>query len=116
MKRSLLAIAVGLSALGLIGPGAASAQIVELGQTSSSPIIAPTCPPGVSLANCFIVLTRSTAVQTDTNGVLNPTRVAKDGWIVAFTVGLSKLTPDAKTELSLLHSLTRTSAARRRSC
>ena len=43
--------------------------------------------------------TRTTAVQTETNGVLNPTKVTKDGWIVAFTVGLSKLTSDAPTEL-----------------
>jgi hypothetical protein len=105
MKRFSLAIAAGLGALCLIAPGVASAQIVELGAASSSPVAMPACPPNVSLANCLIVLTRTTAVQTQTNGVLNPTRVTKDGWIVAFTVGLSKLTPDAKTELSLLKSL-----------
>jgi hypothetical protein len=105
MKRFLLAIAAGLSALCLIAPGVASAQIVELGQTSSSPVVAPSCPTGVSLANCFIVLPHTTAVQTETNGVLNPTKVTKDGWIVAFTVGLSKLTSDATTELKLLKEL-----------
>jgi hypothetical protein len=105
MKRISLAIAVGLSALGLIAPGVASAQIVELGQTSTSPVTSPACPPGVSLSNCVIVLTRTTALQTETNGLLNPTKVTKDGWIVAFTVGLSKLTSDAKTELSLLKNL-----------
>jgi hypothetical protein len=105
MKRISLAIAAGLCALGLVGPGVASAQIVELGQTSSSPVAAPQCPPGVSLSNCVIVLTRTTALQTETNGLLNPTKVTKDGWIVAFTVGLSKLTSDAKTELALLKNL-----------
>jgi hypothetical protein len=105
MKRISLAIAAGLSALCVIAPGVASAQIVELGQTSSSPVTQPACPPGVSLSNCVIVLTRTTAVQTETNGVLNPTKVTKDGWIVAFTVGLSRLTSDAKTELGLLKNL-----------
>jgi hypothetical protein len=104
MKRFSLALAAVLSAFGAIA-GVASAQIVELGQTSSSPLAAPACPSGVSLADCRIVLTRTTAVQTETNGVLNPTKVTKDGWIVAFTVGLSKLTSDAKTELSLLKGL-----------
>jgi hypothetical protein len=105
MKRILLAAAAGLSALCLIVPGVASAQIIELGQTSSAPVAAPSCPSGVSLNNCVIVLPRTTAVQTETNGVLNPTKVTKDGWIVAFTVGLSRLTSDAKTELGLLKGL-----------
>ncbi|HEY1711277.1 MAG TPA: hypothetical protein VGG07_00150 [Solirubrobacteraceae bacterium] len=104
MKRFSFALAAGLSAFCVIA-GVASAQIVELGQTSSTPVAAPACPPNVSLANCLIVLTRTTAVQTETNGVINPTKVTKDGWIVAFTVGLSKLTSDAKTELGLLKGL-----------
>lgn len=105
MKRFSLAIAAVLTGLCLIAPGVAAAQVVELGATSGSPVAAPACPPNVSLANCVIVLTRTTAVQTETNGLLNPTKVTKDGWVVAFTVGLSKLTSDAKTELSLLKSL-----------
>lgn len=105
MKRILLAAAGGLSALCLIAPGVASAEIIELGQTSAAPVAAPACPTGVSLDNCRIVLTRTTAVQNETNGVLNPTKVKKDGWIIAFTVGLSKLTSDAKTELGLLKGL-----------
>src|ERR1700742_1966383 len=107
MKRFPLAIAIaaGLSAVCLIAPGLASAQIVELGQTSSSPVAAPACPPGVDLSHCLIVLTRTTAVQTETNGLINPTRVTKDGWLVAFTVGLSKLVSDPKTGLGLLKGL-----------
>ncbi len=105
MKRFSLAVAAGLAGLCLIAPGVASAQIVELGATSNSPVAMPACPAGVSLADCRIVLTHTTAVQTETNGLVNPTRVTKDGWIVAFTVGLSKLVSDPKTELSLLKGL-----------
>lgn len=105
MKRFSLAIAAGLAVLTFVAPGAASAQIVELGQTASSPITAPSCPAGVSPAQCFIILTRTTALQTLTSGLINPTKVKSAGWIVAFTVGLSKLSNDAKTELSYLHQL-----------
>ena len=49
MKRILLAAAGGLSALCLIVPGVASAEIIELGQTSGAPVAAPSCPTGVSL-------------------------------------------------------------------
>ena len=88
----------------LLVPAAASAQIVELGKTTT-PIAAPTCPTGVSPAHCFIILTRTTAVQSVSDGVLNPTKVKKAGWIVAFTVGLSKLSTNTKTETSYLHTL-----------
>jgi hypothetical protein len=104
MKRIPLAIAALLTALALVSPAAASAEIVELGKTST-PIVAPSCPTGVSPAQCFIILTRTTAVQTVSDGVLNPTKVKKAGWIVAFTVGLSKLSTDPKTESSYLHTL-----------
>src|ERR1700758_4371529 len=103
MKRTPLVIAALMSAA-LLVPAAASAQIVELGKTTT-PIAAPTCPTGVSPAQCFIILTRTTAVQSVSDGVLNPTKVKKAGWIVAFTVGLSKLSASAKTETSYLHTL-----------
>jgi hypothetical protein len=105
MKRFSLAIAAGLGVLSLLAPGAVSAQIVELGATTSAPITAPVCPTNVPAAQCFIILTRTTAVQNVTDGVINPTVVKKDGWLVAFTVGLSKLSSVAKTEVSLLHGL-----------
>jgi hypothetical protein len=104
MKRIPLAIAALLTALVLVSPAAASAQIVELGKTST-PIVAPSCPTGVSPAQCFIILTRTTAVQTVSDGVLNPTKVKNAGWIVSFTVGLSKLSTNPKTESSYLHTL-----------
>ncbi|HWE13862.1 MAG TPA: hypothetical protein VG365_10145 [Solirubrobacteraceae bacterium] len=106
MKRIPLAIAPLLIALALVLPAAASAQVVELGKTST-PIVAPSCPSGVSPAQCFIILTRTTAVQSVSDGVLYPTKVKKAGWIVAFTVGLSKLSTSAKTEASYLHTLDR---------
>jgi hypothetical protein len=105
MKRLPLVIAAFLAAaIAAVAPAAASAKIVELGQTST-PLSVPECPKGVSLTNCFIVLTRTTAVQTASDGVVNPTKVKQAGWIVAFSVGLSKLSSDAKTELSILHGL-----------
>src|ERR1700756_2733320 len=103
MKRTPLVIAALMSAA-LLVPAAASAQIVELGKTTT-PIAAPTCPTGVSPAHCFIILTRTTPVQSVSDGVLNPTKVKKAGWIVAFTVGLSKLSTNTKTETSYLHTL-----------
>ena len=105
MKRFSLAIAAGLIVLGLTAPGFASAQMVELGQTSSTPITAPSCPSGVSASQCLIILTRTTAIQSNTNGLLNPTKVTKAGWIVGFTIGLSKLSTNSKTELGYIHGL-----------
>ena len=103
-KRIPFAIAALTTALALVIPAAASAQMVELGKTTT-PIVAPACPPGVSPASCFIILTRTTAVQTISDGVLNPTKVKKAGWIVAFTLGLSKLSANPKTETNYLHTL-----------
>lgn len=105
-KRIPLAIAALTTALALLIPAAASAEIVELGKTTT-PLAAPSCPSSVSPAQCFIILTRTTAVQTVSDGVINPTKVKKAGWIVAFTVGLSKLSTDPKTETSYLHTLNR---------
>ena len=105
MKRFSLVIAAGLAVAGLVVPAAASAQIVELGQTSADPVQKPACPSTVSPAQCYIILTRTTALQTVTGGVLNPTVVKKPGWVVAFTLGLSKLSTNSKTELTYLHEL-----------
>ncbi len=85
-------------------PGSAAAKIVQLGQTST-PIAAPQCPKGTSSLNCRIVLTRTTALQTTSDGVRNPTVVKKNGWIISFTVGLSNLSPNPKAERSFLHTL-----------
>ncbi len=105
MKPLAFLMAAGAAVLALMAPTAASAQMVELGQTSGAPVTAPSCPTNVSPARCFIILTRTTAVQSVTNGVVNPVKVKKAGWIVAFTVGLSRLTSKAKTEHNYLHQL-----------
>jgi hypothetical protein len=105
MKRSSLVTAA-LTAIALaLVPASASAQIVELGASPAAPVISPACPKGVSPANCFIILTRTTALQTVTAGFTSPTKVTKAGWIVAFTVGLSKLSSNAVTERKYLKIL-----------
>jgi hypothetical protein len=104
MKRFSLAIAASLAALVALVPAGASAQIVELGQTTT-PIGVPVCPTGTPASSCKIILTRTTAVQSVSDSVIYPTTVKKAGWIVAFTVGLSRLSTVAKTEIGYVHSL-----------
>ncbi|MGH2856673.1 MAG: hypothetical protein ACRDMJ_04225 [Solirubrobacteraceae bacterium] len=99
------ALVAGLLFGGMAAATDASAQIVELGAVKSAPIVSPNCPTGASAASCSIVLERTSAVQTVTNGVIGSTQVTKAGWIVAFTLGLSNLSSDAKTELSYIHGL-----------
>jgi hypothetical protein len=104
MRRLSLPIAgLIVSALAFV-PALASAQIVQVGQTST-PIIAPSCPKGVAPAQCYIILTRTTAVQTISDGIGFPTTIKQNGWLVSFTVGLSKLSSSAQTEVSYLHVL-----------
>jgi hypothetical protein len=82
----------------------ASAAVVELGATAT-PLVAPTCPTGVSLANCTIILTRATALETLRDGIAYPHTVKKAGRIVAFTVGLSRLSTNRTTAHNIIHSL-----------
>jgi hypothetical protein len=104
MMKPFLPITAGIIAACLaLAPGAA-ANIVQLGQTST-PIGVPQCPKGTSASTCRIVLERTTALQSTSDGVKNPTVVKKNGWIVSFSVGLSNLSPKASTERSLLHTL-----------
>jgi hypothetical protein len=104
MKRFSLLFAGLTAALMAAVPSLASGEIVELGKTAS-PISAPSCPKGVAPAQCFIILTRTTAIQTISDGTKYPTTVKQDGWIVAFTVGLSNLSSSTSTERSFLHQL-----------
>ena len=101
---ALTCAASALAAAALLLPAAASASIVQIGQTKT-PLTAPACPKGTSASNCNIVLERTTALQSKSDGVRNPTAVKHDGWIVAFTVGLSRLSSSAKTVHNLLHGL-----------
>jgi hypothetical protein len=107
MKRLCL-LAVAAAALGVLSaPAVASAQIIELGATST-PLVAPSCPAGVAPANCKIVLTQVTALETIRDGVAYPTTVKKAGSIVAFTLGLSRLAANRATAKSDIHFLDET--------
>jgi hypothetical protein len=97
----LIAILTGLAVL---APAAAWAQTVQLGQTTT-PVIAPSCPTGVTLNGCKIVLARTTALQLSSDSVLNPTRVNQEGWVVAFTVGLSRLVANPAKRASIIKGL-----------
>ena len=103
IRSSLLLAALATVSTGLAAllPGVASAQTVELGQTTT-PVAAPACLKGQPLADCRIVLTRTTAVQAMSDGVINPTRVNQEGWLVSFTVGLSNLVANQKQRASLI--------------
>ncbi len=104
MKRSCLASAATIvAAVGLV-PASASAQIVELGAPKTA-LVAPSCPKGVTSANCTIILTQVTALETSTDSVANPTTVTQPGEIVAFTVGLSSLSSNRTTRKNDIHYL-----------
>jgi hypothetical protein len=102
---SLLTAGLIATALAL-APATDAAGIVELGQTKT-PLVAPVCPKGVAPTQCFIVLQRTTAIQTASDGIANPTVVKRSGWIVAFSIGISRLSPKAATAHNLLHTLDR---------
>lgn len=95
MKRSLLALA-GAVALGVALPASAAAATVEVG-VSTTPLVAPSCPKGVSPSQCTIILTRATALETIRDNTAYPSTVKQAGRIVAFTVGLSSLSTNATT-------------------
>jgi hypothetical protein len=65
---------------------------VLLGATTTL-VAPPTCPTSA----CNIVLTRSTGLETIRDGVSYPTTVKYAGTVVAFTVGLAKLSNNATT-------------------
>jgi hypothetical protein len=54
-------------------------------------------PPSCPTAACNIVLTRATGLETIRDGVTYPTTVKYAGTLVAFTVGLAKLSTNTKT-------------------
>ncbi len=113
MNRSLLAIA-GAIGLGAALPASAGATTVELG-VSTTPLTAPTCPKGVAPAQCFIILTRATALETIRDNVAYPSTVKQAGRLVAFTVGLSALSSNPTTVQTTSSSSTRPTAATPRS-
>jgi hypothetical protein len=108
-KRFTLPAALAGAASALVGgmllaPGAASAAVISIGQTKT-PLVAPACPKNTPAAQCNIVLERTTAIQSKSDGIANPTKIKSDGWIVAFTVGISRLSSNNNTVHKLLHGL-----------
>jgi hypothetical protein len=95
MKRFLLAPGA-LILLAALVPAPASAQEIQLGATST-PLIAPVCPAGVTQTNCTIVLTQVTALETIRDGIAYPTTVKKAGEIVGFSLGLSSISANKTT-------------------
>jgi hypothetical protein len=85
-------------------PAAAYAAYTELGATHT-PLVAPTCPSNLPAAQCTIILTRVTALETLRDGAAYPTRVTKAGRITSFTVGLSLLSTNKSTRKSFIHYL-----------
>ncbi len=106
MKRSQMAILAAFGLLSVLAPAVAQAQVIELGAPRSA-LVAPSCPPTVKPANCTIILTQVTALETIRDGIAYPTKVTKAGRIVAFTLGLSRLDSNrtrAKQDIHFLDS------------
>jgi hypothetical protein len=104
MKRlSWITGVLSVAAVALV-PASASAALIELGATTS-PVVAPACPKSVAPANCTIILTEMTALETVRDGLAYPTTVKQAGKIVAFTVGLSALSSNRNTAKSDIHFL-----------
>jgi hypothetical protein len=99
-RLAVAAVVVAMAAL----PAVAYAAYTELGATKS-PIVAPVCPPNVAAAQCTIILTRVTALETLRDGAAYPTTVKQAGRITAFTVGLSQLSSNKATRKSFIHYL-----------
>jgi hypothetical protein len=98
MTRTRFALLSAIAAVA-VAPTTASAAAIELGATTT-PLAAPSCPSTVTAQQCTIILTETTALPTASDGVVYPTTVTQPGRIVAFTVGLAKLTKAAITGLN----------------
>jgi hypothetical protein len=103
MRRFFLAF-IAMGAGLMLVPAIAAAQELELGTTASK-LVAPSCPKNVAPANCTIILTRTTALETLRDGVAYPSTVKTAGRIVAFTVGLSRLSSSTSTTKQDIHYL-----------
>jgi hypothetical protein len=104
MRRTLVLAAAVCTVAASIGAASAAASVIELGQTKT-PLKAPACPPNTPAAQCTIILTRVTALETLRDGIAYPTKVTKAGKIVAFTVGLSSLSSNNNTRRSFIRFL-----------
>jgi hypothetical protein len=103
-RTSRWPVAAAVAFLAVAFPAVAYAAYTELGATKS-PLVAPSCPPTLPAAQCTIILTRVTALETLRDGVAYPTTVKQAGRITAFTVGLSLLSTNKSTRKSFIHYL-----------
>jgi hypothetical protein len=107
MKRLTLALAAALLIVGVV-PGLASAQEIQVGSTTTA-LSAPTCPQEATVAetesDCAIVLTKTTAYETLSDGVSSPTLITTPGLIDAFSLGISGLVIQGATLSSELTTL-----------
>jgi hypothetical protein len=72
---------------------------------TKTPVAPPVCPKGVAAGSCNIVLTRATALETIRDSVTYPTTVKTAGTIVAFTVGVAKLSTSVSQTQTYIHDL-----------
>jgi hypothetical protein len=107
MKRLVLALAAALIAAGAVS-GAASAAEIQVGNTTTA-LSAPTCPQEATATetqtDCTIVLTKTTAFETLSDGVSDPTVITTPGVIDAFSLGVSGLVIQGATLSSELTTL-----------
>lgn len=105
MRRFLSAVVAIAALTPALTAAPASATVLELGASATNPLVAPSCPPGVTSANCRIILTQVTALETLTAGGAYPTTIKKAGYLVAFTVGLSRLDKNFTNATNAVHYL-----------
>jgi hypothetical protein len=105
--RPILALLAAVVAAGA-GASPAAARLIELGATSTAPLVAPTCPTGVSAANCTIILTQVTALETIRANIAYPTTVRRAGYVVGFSLGLSQLSTSRSKALQAIKFLNAT--------
>jgi len=107
MKRLVLALAAAFSAAVAV-PGLASAVEIQVGSTTTA-LAAPTCPQEATVQeteqDCAIVLTKTSAYETVSDGVADPDRITTPGVIDSFTLGISGLVIQGATLSSELTTL-----------
>jgi hypothetical protein len=107
MKRLTLALGAALAAAGVL-PGSGAAHEIQVGSTTTA-LAAPTCPQEATVAatetDCAIVLTKTTAYETLSDGTADPTLITTPGVIDSFTLGISGLVIQGATLSSELKTL-----------
>jgi hypothetical protein len=88
MRRLPLAIAAASMLAAVALPATAAATEVQIGQTSTA-LVAPTCPAGTSAADCTILLTQMTGLETASDGTAYPTMIKSDGVLTSMSIGIS---------------------------